>query len=50
MEGFLIEITTAIKKDPTRSIRKSANELKVHGKTGRTAIKLDISPGLGRCP
>ena len=28
--GFLIALTTAIKKDLTMSIRKHANELKVH--------------------
>ena len=28
------------------SIRKYANELKVHEKTGRTAIKQDLSPDL----
>ena len=36
----------AIKKDPTTSIRKHANELEVHEKTVRTAIKQDLSPGL----
>ena len=35
-----------IKKDPTTSIRKHANELKVHEKTVRTAIKQDLSPDL----
>ena len=34
----------AIKKDPTTSIRKHANELKVHEKTVRTAIKQDLNP------
>ena len=43
-EGFLIALTTAIKKDPTTSIRKHANELIVQKKTGRTAIKQDLSP------
>ena len=33
---------TVIKKDLTISIRKHANELKVHKKTVRTAIKLDL--------
>ena len=33
-----------IKKDPTTSIRKHANELKVHEKTVRTAIKHDLNP------
>ena len=34
----------AIKKDPSMSIRKYANELKVHKKILRTAIKQDLSP------
>ena len=38
-EGFLTAPATAIKKDPTISIRKQANELKIHQKTVRTAIK-----------
>ena len=33
-----------IKKDPTMSIRKRINELKVHKKTVRMAIKQDLSP------
>ena len=33
-----------IKKDATTSTRKHANELKVHEKTVRTAIKHDLSP------
>ena len=37
-------LATAIKKDPTTSIRKHANELKVHKKTVRTALKQDLSP------
>ena len=45
-EGFLSALSTAIKKDPTTSIRKYANELKVHEKTVRTAIKQDSSPDL----
>ena len=32
-----------IKKDPTKSIRKHTNVLKVHEKTVRTAIKQDLS-------
>ena len=36
----------ANKKDPTKSIRKHANKLKVHEKTVRTAIKQDLSPDL----
>ena len=43
-EGFLTSLATAIKKDPTMSIGKHANELKVHEKTVRTAIKQDLSP------
>ena len=39
-------LATAIKKDPTTSIRKHANELKVHEKTVRTTIKQDWSPDL----
>ncbi len=42
-EGFLTAFATVIKKGPTTSIRKHANELKVHQKTVRTAIK-DLSP------
>ena len=43
-EGFLTVLAMAIKKDPTMSIRKRANELKVHEKTVRTVIKQDLSP------
>ena len=43
-EGFLIALVTAIKKDPTSSIIKHVNELKVHEKTVRTAIKQDLTP------
>ena len=32
--------------DPPTSIRKHANELKVHEKTVRTAIRKDLSPDL----
>ena len=32
-KGFLTALTMAIKKDPTMSIWKHANELKVHKKT-----------------
>ena len=35
-----------IKKDHSTSIRKHANELKVHEKTVRTAIKLVVSPDI----
>ena len=44
-EGFLNGLATSI-KDPTTSIRKHANELIVHEKTVRTAIKQDLSPDL----
>ena len=43
-EGFLTALASAIKKDSTTSIRKHANESKVHEKTLRTAIKQDLSP------
>ena len=43
-EGFLTTLATVIKKDLTMSIRKRANELKVHVKTVRTVIKQDLSP------
>ena len=43
-EGFLTALTTVIKKNPTTSIRRHANELKVHEKAVRTAIKEDFSP------
>ena len=45
-EGFLTALAIAIKKDPTTSIRKHSNELKVHEKTVRTAIKQDLSSDL----
>ena len=35
-----------IKKDPTTSIRKHANELRVHDKTVKTIIKRDLSPNI----
>ena len=35
-----------IKKDTTTSTGKHANELKIHEKTMRTAIKQDLSPDL----
>ena len=37
-KGFLTTLAVVIKKDPSTSIRKHANE-----KTGRTAIKQDLS-------
>ena len=41
-KAFLTILNVAIKKDTTMSIRKHANELKVHEKTVRTEIKQDI--------
>ena len=38
-EGFLIAVATAIKKDPTSTIRKHSNELKIYEK-----IKQNCSP------
>ena len=37
-EIFLTALATAIKKAPVTSIRKYANELKVHEKTVKTGI------------
>ena len=45
-EGLLTAFATAIKKDPTTSLRKHANELEVDEKTVRTAIKQDLSQDL----
>ena len=45
-KGFLTALATVMKKDYTMSIRLHANELKVHEKTVRTAIKQDVSPDL----
>ena len=45
-QSFLTVLASEIKKDPTKSIRKYDNELKVHKKTVRTAIKQDLSPDL----
>ena len=44
--GVLTAFVTVNKKDLTASIRKHANELKLYGKTVRTAIKQNLSPGL----
>ena len=41
-KGFLTALTTAIKTDPTAPLRKHVNELKVHEKIVRTAIKQDL--------
>ena len=43
-EVFFTVLATAVNEDPTMSIRKYANELKVHEKTVRTTIKQDLSP------
>ena len=43
-EGFLISFAMVIKKNPTMSIRKHTNKLKVHEKTVRSVIKQDLSP------
>ena len=43
---FLTALAMAIKKDPTASIRKHTNELKICKKTVRSAIKQDLSPDL----
>ena len=43
-EGLLNALATAMKKDSTTSIKKHTNELKVHEKTVRTAIKQVLSP------
>ena len=41
---FLTALVNAIKKDPTMSIRKHTNGLKVHEKTVWPVIKQDLSP------
>ena len=43
-EGFLTALATAIKKDPTTSEKKCANELKVNEKSVRTVMKQHLSP------
>ena len=43
-QGLLTAFATVIKKDPTTSIRMFADELKVHEKTVKTAIKQRLSP------
>ena len=45
-EGFLTALTMTIKGDPTSSIRKHVNELKVHKKSLRRVIKQDLYPDL----
>ena len=44
-EGFLTALATTI-KDPTASIRKYTNELKVYEKTAGTSIEQYLSPDL----
>ena len=43
-EGFLTGLATMIKKEPTTSIRKHANELDVYENTFKTVIQQDVSP------
>ena len=45
-EGFFTALDTVVKKDPTRSIRNHSDELKVHKKVVRRAIKQDLGPDL----
>ena len=45
-EGFLTTFSTATNGDPTTSIKKRANELKVHEKIVRIKTKQDLSPDL----
>ena len=45
-EGFLTALATALRKDCTTSVRKHANEFKIHEKTMRVAIKQDLNPNL----
>ena len=47
---FSTALATTIKKDPTTSIRKHTNELKVNVKTVKTAIKQNLSPDLNPAP
>ena len=46
MKRRIFNCTCYGEKDPTMSIRKHANELKVHKKIGKTAIKQDLIPDL----
>ena len=41
-KGFLTDLATVIKKDPTTLIRKHTNELKINEKTLKRAIKQDL--------
>ena len=43
---FLNAFATAIKKDPSTSIRKHVNEVNIHEKIVRTAISQDLRPDL----
>ena len=45
-EGFLNALATVIKKDPSTSMRKHVNELKVHEITVTSAIKENLNPDL----
>ena len=42
-DNFLTATATVIKKNSTKSRRKHSNDLKVHEKTVRTAIKQDLN-------
>ena len=42
-ESILTALIMAMKKDPSTSIRKHSNGLKVHEKTVRAAIKVKVS-------
>ncbi len=43
-EGFLTAFAMAIEKDPITSIRKNANELKVHEKTDSNYTRFKPRP------
>ena len=43
-KSFLTALAIVTKKDPTTSVRKHPNGLKVHEKTMRTSIKQDLNP------
>ena len=45
-EGFLIALASVIKKNPNMSIRKHRKELKIQGKTVRTAIIQNLNSDL----
>ena len=46
IESLLTVLAMPFKKDLRTSIRKNANELKVHEKNVRTEIKQDLSPAV----